>query len=106
MPHNTNFDTSDLSPAERSHLAREFLVDAGSSDSEPELSPALRAELDRRLEAHRLDPGAVETLEVVEAEILAYLAGRRASTDGSHVPAEPLELACDLESGVEDVTDW
>jgi hypothetical protein len=61
---------------ERSHEVQD-----GSEvrESECALSPAILAELDRRLEAHRLNPGAAEPWEVVEAEVLAYLARNRAS---------------------------
>ena len=55
---------------------------AESSDvREPEwaLSPAFRAELDRRLEAHRLNPDAAQTWEEVEAEIQQYLATLKAT---------------------------
>ena len=46
------------------------LVDQGH---EPDLNDELKAELDRRLEAHRLNPRAAIPWERVEAEALARL---------------------------------
>jgi putative addiction module component (TIGR02574 family) len=49
---------------------REGLADEGH---EPELSDELKAELDRRLAAHRANPDAAIPWEQVEAEALARL---------------------------------
>lgn len=54
-------------PAEGSHDVQD------DGDVRGALSPTVRAELDRRLEAHRLNHDAAEPREVVEAEVLAYL---------------------------------
>jgi len=64
------FDFTHLTPAERIQLA-EDLWDSLPQDSDlPSLSPAQRAELDRRLAEYELHPGSGESWEVVRARIV------------------------------------
>jgi hypothetical protein len=79
MSRDPMFDDNGGTPA--GNLARDQESPDVSGLREPEwaLSPAFRAEIERRLEAHRLDPDGGETWEVAEAEVLRYLAQDKAS---------------------------
>ena len=60
--------SSELTPAERLRLARDF-----ESAVEPDLSPELVAELERRWEDHLRDPDGGEPWDEVLAELLREL---------------------------------
>jgi putative addiction module component (TIGR02574 family) len=63
-------DVLELSPAERILLVEEIWDSVASVPESVEVTPAQRAELDRRLEAYRDDPKAGDPWEVVKARIL------------------------------------
>lgn len=59
-----------LSVLERIQLVGEIWDTIPASAAAPPLTDAQRAELDRRLEAHRLDPSAGSSWEEVRARIV------------------------------------
>jgi putative addiction module component (TIGR02574 family) len=74
-----NCDFSNLTPAERLDLAEALWTSVDADDVDWTLTPAQRAELDRRLAEYDLDPDAGETWESIREEIVAERAARRAS---------------------------
>ncbi len=62
-----------LSRDERLELVQEIWDSIAEEDSNVPLSDSQRLELDRRLVAHRANPGAAVDWEQVEAEALARL---------------------------------
>jgi len=66
----TNIDFSRLTVAERIQLAEDLWDSVAGSDEVLELTTAQRAELDRRLSAHRADPAAAIPWEVFRKELL------------------------------------
>ena len=63
-------DVLELSVAERIQLAEDIWDTIAKVSDAPKLTDAQRAELDRRLEAHRKNPEAGSPWEVVKARIL------------------------------------
>jgi len=78
MSHDSAFDDNRV-PAGESGRSQEAPDLLGVHEPEWALSPAFRAEIERRLQAHRLDLDGGEPWEVVEAEIQRHLAQDRAS---------------------------
>jgi putative addiction module component (TIGR02574 family) len=74
-----DYDFTSLTPDERVELAERLLDSVRPEERAWTLSEAQRAELDRRLAEHDLDPDEGETWESVRDEIAANLASRRAS---------------------------
>ena len=64
------FDFTHLSPAERIQLAEDLWDSLPQESETPELTPAQRAELDRRLAEYERDPTAGEPWEAVRARVL------------------------------------
>jgi len=79
MSHDPMFDDTRQTSAGELSRDQEGSDAAGSREPEWALSPAFRAEIDRRLQAHRLDPNGGESWQAIEAEIQRYLAQDRAS---------------------------
>ena len=63
-------DVLDLSVAERIQLAEDIWDTIPKASEAPTITDAQRAELDRRLEAHRKNPDAGSPWEDVKARIL------------------------------------
>ena len=63
-------DVLDLSVAERIQLAEDIWDTIPKASEAPTITDAQRAELDRRLEAHRKNPDAGSSWEDVKARIL------------------------------------
>lgn len=63
------FDFTHLTPAQRAELAIALWDSLPDDSTEPELTEAERAELDRRVEAYRADPGAGSPWEEVRERI-------------------------------------
>ena len=63
-------DVLDLSVAERIQLAEDIWDTIPKASEAPKITDAQRAELDRRLEAHRKNPDAGSSWEDVKARIL------------------------------------
>jgi putative addiction module component (TIGR02574 family) len=63
-------DVAELSVAERIQLAEDIWDTIPEASEAPKLTEAQRAELDRRLEAHRKNPEAGSPWEEVKARIL------------------------------------
>jgi putative addiction module component (TIGR02574 family) len=63
------FDFSHLTPAQRADLAIALWDSLPDDAAEPPLTDAQRAELTRRLEAYRRDPGAGASWEEVRERI-------------------------------------
>jgi putative addiction module component (TIGR02574 family) len=66
----TKIDFSRLTVAERIQLAEDLWDSVAGSDEVLELTTAQRAELDRRLSAHRADPAAAIASEVFRKELI------------------------------------
>lgn len=66
---NLPFDFSQLTAAERIQLAEDLWDSVADAPEVLELTEAQRAELDRRLEAHRSDPGAAIPWEQLRGEL-------------------------------------
>ena len=66
----TRLDFSRLTVAERIQLAEDLWDSVSESEEVLELSDAQRAELDRRLKAHRQDPNAAIPWEAFRKELL------------------------------------
>jgi putative addiction module component (TIGR02574 family) len=66
-------DLLDLSVAERIQLAEDIWDTIPKAGELPKLTDAQRAELDRRLDAHRKNPEAGSPWEDVKARILGRL---------------------------------
>jgi len=64
-------DVLELSVAERIQLAEDIWDTIPKASEAPKLTDAQRAELDRRLEAHRKNPEAGLSWEDVKARILS-----------------------------------
>ncbi len=65
-------DVLDLSVAERIQLAEDIWDTIPKASEAPKVTVAQRAELDRRLEAHRKNPDAGSSWEEVKARILGH----------------------------------
>lgn len=65
-----------LSPTDKLALVSELWDDLAAHPEDVPVSPALIAELDRRMEAYRKDPSQVTTWEAAKARLL----GRAAKT--------------------------
>lgn len=80
MRKNPHFDFSHLTPAERIQLARDLWdsVEAEEADWPP--SDDERAELDRRLEAARRNPGEGSSWDEVETRVAKILDSVRAKS--------------------------
>ena len=63
-------DFSHLSVAERIQLVEELLESIADAPEVLEVTEAQKAELDRRLEAHRADPDSAIPWETVRSELL------------------------------------
>ena len=63
-------DVLDLSVAERIQLVEDIWDTIPKASEAPKITDAQRAELDRRLEAHRKNPDAGSSWEDVKARIL------------------------------------
>ena len=63
-------DVLELSVAERIQLAEDIWDTIPKASETPKITDAQRAELDRRLEAHRKNPDAGSSWEEVKARIL------------------------------------
>ena len=64
------FDFTHLSPAERIQLAEDLWDSLPQESETPALTPAQRAELDRRLTEYERDPTKGESWETVRARLL------------------------------------
>jgi putative addiction module component (TIGR02574 family) len=66
-------ETDSWSIEDRIRLVQEVWDRLADQGHEPELSEAMKSEIDRRLAAHAANPGAVIPWEQVEAEALSRL---------------------------------
>ena len=76
----SDYDFTSLTADERVELAERLLESVRPEERAWTLSEAQRAELDRRLAEHDLDPDEGEPWETVRDEIAAGLRSRRAPT--------------------------
>jgi putative addiction module component (TIGR02574 family) len=68
-------DVNRLTPAEKLLLVSELWDDLAAHPTEIPVSPDQVAELDRRMDAYRLDPGQVTSWEAIQQRILGRTLG-------------------------------
>ena len=78
MRKNPHFDFSHLTPAERIQLARDLWDSVEPQEADFPLDDAERAELERRLEAARRNPGEGSSWEEAEVHVSKALESVRA----------------------------